>query len=48
MGRLRIAKSLLWLVLVGLLGLVGFALLSELPAPTRVVSVPLALPEEAQ
>ena len=48
MGRLRLAKYLLWLLFIGALGLVGFALLSALPAPTREVSVPLTLPEEGK
>jgi len=46
MGRLRVARSLFWLLFIGVLGLVGYALLSELPAPTREMRVPLALPEE--
>jgi hypothetical protein len=46
MGRLRLAKYVVWLLMFGMLGLTAFALLSELPAPTREVSVPLKLPEE--
>lgn len=46
MGRFRIVRTLVWVVLIGMLGLTSFAILSELPAPTREVSVPLGLPEE--
>ncbi|WP_290737502.1 hypothetical protein [Amaricoccus sp.] len=34
-------KGLLWLVVLGAIGLAGFALLSDLPAPTREISLPV-------
>ena len=46
MGRLRFLKYVAWLLVIGVLGLAGFALLSELPAPVREVSAPIALPGE--
>jgi len=41
MGRLGVFRYIFWLVLLGVLGLVGYALVSDLPAPVREVSVPI-------
>jgi len=47
MGRLGVLlKYLVWLLVLGVLGLSAFAMLSDLPAPVRDVSRPLPLPEE--
>jgi len=46
MGRLRILKAIFWLLLIGVLGLSGYALLSDLPAPVREASAPITLPGE--
>ncbi len=43
MGRLL--KYLFWAMLAGLVALVVYALVSELPAPTEEVIRPLPLPE---
>lgn len=40
----RVLKLMLWLALAGTVGLVGFAIVSELPAPVRQIEVPLDLP----
>lgn len=37
----RIFKYLIYLVILGCLGVVGFAVFSELPAPTEQVVVPV-------
>ncbi len=42
MGRLF--KYLIWVVLAGLVGLVGYALVSDLPAPTEEKVRPLPAP----
>jgi hypothetical protein len=34
-------KAVLWLVVLGAIGLVGFAMFSELPAPSREISLPV-------
>ena len=47
MGRIgTLIKYLALLAVLGGLALVVYALLSELPAPTREVTVPLPLPGE--
>jgi hypothetical protein len=49
MGRLgSLLKYLILLALLGGIGVAGYALLSELPAPTRDVTAPLPLPGEEQ
>ncbi|MGF1445440.1 MAG: hypothetical protein ACFBRM_04495 [Pikeienuella sp.] len=45
MGRLL--KYLFWALLAMLIGLVSYALVSELPAPTEERTVPLPLPAPA-
>ena len=45
MGRFgTVLKYLLLMALVGLIGLAGFSLVSDLPAPVREVTVPLDPP----
>ncbi|GMG81885.1 hypothetical protein LNKW23_10980 [Paralimibaculum aggregatum] len=42
MGRLL--KYVLWVVILGLIALVAYAALWELPAPVEEITVPLPLP----
>jgi hypothetical protein len=37
----RVFKTGLWLALVAVVGLLGFAIFSDLPAPQREVSIPI-------
>ncbi len=41
----RVLKLLFWVLAAGLVALVGYAMISELPAPTQRVSEPLPLPQ---
>ena len=43
MGRLL--KLLFWVAAAGVVALVGYAMIAELPAPTRRISEPLPLPQ---
>ena len=44
----RLARFLFRLILLGAVGFVGYAVFSDLPAPTRDTTVTLPLPETAR
>ncbi len=43
----RVLKLLFWVALAGVVALVGYAMISELPAPTRQITEPLPVPGAA-